>query len=227
MNAPQKQSATAGKGAAMAWINHHASYDADFCLVFPFYRDPNGYGMMGYLGKNYYAHRLMCETVHGPAPGDGYEAAHSCGNGDGGCCNPRHLSWKTKVGNRQDSFAHGTGVRNTGGPVGRLTADQIMQIKDLKGQMTHVEIAAKFGISAPSVRAIFTGKMYGRESKIKRFTPEEDAKILELHKLNYTFSAMARTIGGRRESSIGRRAKAMGLTPNYDPTIDNRPLAKR
>lgn len=142
------------------WIRQHADHAADTCLIFPFYRAPDGYGRAAFLGKGYYAHRLMCEIAHGASPGKEYEVAHLCGNGNRGCANPRHLSWKTKSANRRDSNLHGTGVRNMNGNRGRLTADQVAQIRDLKGKKTQVDIAAMFGISAPSVRAIFTGKMY-------------------------------------------------------------------
>lgn len=208
MTEPKNNSA--GNGAAVQWLRHHVTYDADFCLIFPFYRDPNGYGMLGYLGEHHYAHRFMCELVHGPAPGLEYEAAHTCGNGDTGCANPRHLMWKTKIGNRQDSNRHGTGVRNTGGNQGRLTADQVMQIRDLKGKKTHVEIAAMFDISAPSVRAIFTGKMYAGKSKIKHYTPEDDQKIRDAIARGFNFTQIAKIIG-RPTHAVSSRAYRLGL----------------
>lgn len=151
-----------GDGAAVRWIRQHVNYAADACLIFPFSRGSDGYGRAGFRGGHYYAHRLMCEAAHGPAPAKGYEVAHSCGNGRQGCENPRHLSWKTKSANRRDSNLHGTGVRSRSGNKGRLTSDQVAQIRDLKGKKTQVEIAAMFGISQPSVQAIFTGKMYAQ-----------------------------------------------------------------
>lgn len=200
----------AGKGAAIEWLRHHVNYDADFCLIFPFYRDPNGYGRVGYLGQQHYAHRFMCELAHGPAPGPEYEAAHECGNGEGGCANPRHLKWKTKVGNRQDSNAHGTGVRHRGGNVRSLNEDQVAQIRGLKDQKTHVEIAAMFGISAPTVRAIFTGKMYAGKSKIRHYTPEEDAKIREAISRGCNFTQVAKIVG-RPTHAVTARAYRLGL----------------
>ncbi len=213
----EKRNTTAGKGAAIAWLRHHVNYDADFCLIFPFYRDPNGYGMLGYLGKRHYAHRFMCELANGPAPGPEYEAAHECGNGEGGCANPRHLKWKTKVGNRQDSNAHGTGVRHRGGNVRSLNEDQVAEIRGMKGQKTHVEIAAMFGISAPTVRAIFTGKMYAGKSKIKHWTEEEDNKIREAVALGYSFPRMAEHVG-RPVSGVMGRTYRLGLTSGRAPT---------
>lgn len=152
-----------GKGAGVDWLRQHVSYEADTCLIFPFYRAPDGYGRVGFMNRSVYPHKLMCEFAHGPKPGIGYEVAHSCGNGSGGCTNPRHLSWKTKSDNRRDSNLHGTGARNLGGNRGRLTPDQVMQIRGLKGKKTQHDIAVMFGISAPSVRAIFTGKMYAND----------------------------------------------------------------
>ena len=152
-------------GPSIRWIQQHFDHADDACLIFPFYKGPDGYARAAFLGKGYYVHKLMCMAAHGEAPGKGYEVAHSCGNGNLGCANPRHLSWKTKSANRRDSNQHGTGVRSTHGNRGRLTRDQVAQIRDLKGKKTQVEIAAMFGISAPSVRSIFTGKMYGGYSE--------------------------------------------------------------
>lgn len=153
--------ANRGTGKTLKWLKEHVNHDGNDCLIWPFNRIPNGYGMFGYLGKMYYAHRYMCELVNGPPP-EGHEAAHSCGNGKLGCANPKHLSWKTKSENRLDALRHGTGVRNRSGPKGSLTDEQVLAIRRLKGQETQDRIAEMFNISAPRVRAIFTGKIYRR-----------------------------------------------------------------
>jgi len=41
------------------------------------------------------AARLMCELIHGPAPGPEYEASHLC-NDNWLCICPDHLIWETK-----------------------------------------------------------------------------------------------------------------------------------
>lgn len=149
-----------GNGAAMKWLRAHTSYDYDECLLWPFSRHKSGYGNLGYLGKQYYAHRMMCELVNGPAPSDTHECAHSCGRGHDGCVHPAHLSWKTISENLLDCRQHGTHSRNKYGRRGRLDPLEVMKIRAMKGQKTQAEIAAEFGITAPSVRDIFLGRTY-------------------------------------------------------------------
>lgn len=209
---------SAGNGKAYQWLQDHLSYDGDYCLIWPFYRNPNGYGQLGYEGTNRWAHRFMCELVNGPPPSPDHEAAHSCGNGAGGCAHPKHLSWKTKSENLLDCAEHGTSARNTHGSMGRLSAKQVQEIRDLKGKKTQAEIAAIYGIHEPSVRDIFLGRTYGRPSKIKYFTPDEDAKIRDLGATGrYNYSQIARAIG-RNANSVTRRAKEMGIASAYDGT---------
>lgn len=151
-----------GKGAAIRWIRDHAGYQGDDCLMWPF-RGPNGYGVFGYLGKQYYAHRYMCELVKGPPPTPEHEAAHSCGRGQFGCVNPCHLSWKTPSDNQRDRRLHGT--KSSGGR-GRLTDEQAAQIRALRGAMPQREIAAMFNTSRANVSLIMTGNLHA-ENKVR------------------------------------------------------------
>jgi hypothetical protein len=126
--------------------------------------------------------------------------------------------WKTKSENLLDCGEHGTSARNTHGSMGRLSPEQVQEIRDLKGKKTQAEIASIYGIHEPSVRDIFLGRTYGRPSKIKYFTPDEDAKIRELGAVGrYNYSQIARAIG-RDPNSVTRRAKAMGIVSAYDGT---------
>jgi hypothetical protein len=45
--------------------------------------------------KNYNAARIMCEQVHGPAPGPEYDASHLCED-EWLCICPDHVIWETK-----------------------------------------------------------------------------------------------------------------------------------
>jgi hypothetical protein len=157
----RKPSAARGKGKARQWLVDHADYGGGLCLVFPFARNgKTGYGSFGYNGEQLYAHRYMCELVHGPQPTPEHEAGHACGNGHGGCVNPNHLNWITKSENRLDALRHGRGVRGRIKGRYRLTPAQVAEIRSLRGQMTQEAIANKFNISEPRVRAIFAGTIY-------------------------------------------------------------------
>lgn len=202
--------ATPGSGKTIEWIRYHANYDADFCLIWPFCRNPNGYGTFGYLGKPHYAHRFMCEFVNGPAPTDEHEAAHSCGNGNMGCVNPRHLSWKTKSENRIDALNHGTGVRGRNGRK-RLNESQVAEIRSLQGKMTQAEIAAKFGISEPNVRAILTWRIYNGNSKLQFWTAEEDQRLRDLLARGMNLNQVSEVMGRRVHS----RAYRIGLKSGW------------
>lgn len=134
-----------GDGEAFKWLDANKSHSGDECLAWPFSKDPYyGRGRLGWNGKEYWAHRLMCELVHGPAPADKPQAAHNCGNGSGGCVNPKHLEWKTNADNQRDRRAHGTQAGAKGSRT-RFTPQQIEQIRRLKGRVPQLALADLLG----------------------------------------------------------------------------------
>jgi hypothetical protein len=158
-----------GKGEAIKWLRERVSHPDAKCLIWPFYRMPNGYGQLGLDGKMRYAHRVMCELVHGAPPTPKHEAAHRCGNGHQGCVNPKHLAWKTKNENRKESTQHGKGGRNHYGNKGALRPDDIAKIWELKDKMRQTEIAAQFGVSWQVISGIYCGRHYKRYAPTQGF----------------------------------------------------------
>jgi len=141
-----------GSGKGIAWLRENAAYAGDDCLIWPLHRNKfTGYGAFGYLGKIYYAHRYMCELAHGPAPGPDFHAAHSCGRGHEGCCNPRHLSWQTISENQKDRRRHGTQTGAKGSRT-RLSQTQIADMRALKGRLSEYKIAERFGVKRGTVQ---------------------------------------------------------------------------
>jgi hypothetical protein len=102
----------------------------------------------------------MCELAHGEPPTSKHEAAHSCGKGHEGCVNPKHLAWKTKTENRQESNEHGKGGRSNYGKYGRFNRDEIREILSLKGKMRQVDIAARYGVDWTTISSIYCGQTY-------------------------------------------------------------------
>ena len=155
--------AAKGQGKAVKWLFAKSSYAGDDCIIWPF-STSNGYGMFGYLGETHYAHRFMCKLVNGPPPTALHEASHSCGRGHKGCITPRHLKWKTPRGNQLDRAAHGT---KSNGWVGKITEEQAIEIRALRGILKQREIAERFGISRANVSLIQNGNTW-RPDKYRR-----------------------------------------------------------
>jgi hypothetical protein len=153
---------------ALLWLQERIAHDGDECLIWPFFRDPGtGRGRVGDGSRSpAWAHRVMCELAHGPAPTPKHQAAHSCGKGHEGCVNPGHLSWKTVSDNLLDRRQHGTAKSNPYGQCGVLKPEQIAEIRALKGKMPKREIAEKFGVGYGAIQ-------YWHGGKEKRLVPTE------------------------------------------------------
>lgn len=135
-----------GQGRAYQWIVAHQNYAGDDCLPWPFGKNWDGYGHFGYMGKLLKSARFMCTLVNGEPPTPKHQAAHSCGNGNKGCMNPRHLSWKTASENQLDRRLHGT-FKKSGGPRRKLTVAQIDEVRRSKGLVSQVKLAKRLGVT--------------------------------------------------------------------------------
>jgi len=140
------------------WIENHADYSGDDCLKWPFGVSNHGRGVVSLYGRKMTAPRAMCILAHGEPPDQSYHASHSCGKGHEGCMNPRHLSWKTPKENEADKIAHGTLRKGTSINTNKLTEDQVREIRALRGVISGVAIAKRYGITAANVSSIQTRK---------------------------------------------------------------------
>lgn len=148
-------------GAINVWIRENASHTGEACLPFPFYRNPNGYGIVWTDRKHRIgAHRLMCLQAHGGPPTPDHEAAHSCGKGHDGCCNPRHLRWATRSENQKEAVAHGRKftrpvVQAKGEKHGRakLSESDVRHIRQAVSERTATakELALSFGVHPSTI----------------------------------------------------------------------------
>lgn len=157
-------SATRGpRGEAVAWIKSHVDYDADECLIWPFYRRDTGYAATvwpeGMHGPQILATRYMCDLVKGPPPTPQHEAAHSCGMGHLGCIHPKHLGWSTRQENVDDKIAHGTMPVGEKNPAAKLDADKVRFIR--RSTATLDELSDKLGVSRGTVWDARVGKTWG------------------------------------------------------------------
>lgn len=156
---PLKDGGRTAPGALLEWLESHVdNVEVGDCIPWPFAKGSSGYGHMVYQGIETSAHRVMCEMKHGAPPSPDYEAAHSCNNRV--CCNPNHLRWATKSENAADRIMHGTQAIGERNPAARVTADQVQEIRALRGKMSLQEIAAMFGITKSNVSCIHLRKSW-------------------------------------------------------------------
>lgn len=150
------------KGSVMAWLIEHVGYAGDDCLPWPFSRNDMGYGQYRdpETGQLLRASRFMCEAAHGAPPTPDYQAAHSCGNGDEGCTNPKHLRWATLSENQMDRVEHGTSNRGERQWNSKLTPEDVRSVRRMSKTMSKAAIAKCFGVSRITIHDIVVGRSW-------------------------------------------------------------------
>lgn len=150
-------------GAAKTFIQNAAQTASDECIIYPYYRNADGYGWMRYGNKNLGSHVVVATIAHGPKPSPKHEACHTCGNGHLGCVNPRHIYWGTRSDNIRDAYKHGvafSGKRATGEKSGAAKYSNQL-IDDIRAALalgeTTVSIARRTGVSQAHVSRIKHG----------------------------------------------------------------------
>lgn len=197
-------------GKCAAWIFVHANHEGAECLIWPFTRLADGYGTLGYKGDLRRAHVMMCEIANGPAPTPEHEAAHNCGNGHIGCCHPKHLEWKTRSANQRDRYKNERKSRK-GTPRTRLTPEQVVEIRQLRGIETQQSLADRFGVSRTNIIMVQNGETWNNRSHrflsanaIRQIRANKDIKILRDQANEHGVSQMAiwRIVNGKSYKHI-------------------------
>ena len=149
--------ATYRQGQQEEWLQAHAGWQKDECLIWPFFLSDNGYGLTSAKpGRG--AHRAMCVMVHGDPPSADHEVAHSCNVR--ACVNPHHLRWATKPENMADKVAHDTHQRGERNHNAKLTETEVRKLLELRGQVLLREASERFGVSIATVHRIWTGRAW-------------------------------------------------------------------
>lgn len=118
-----------------------------------------GRGQIGVAGRPRYAHRVAFELYRGPIA-SGLMVCHTCDNPR--CVNPAHLFLGTNADNMADMKRKGRGRKAKGEANSnvRLTADQVMQIRQLHRAARGEDVASAFGISVWHVYHIQAGRSW-------------------------------------------------------------------
>lgn len=117
-----------------------------------------GYGMASWEGrKNIVAHRLAYKLLRGPIPA-GKLALHRCDTPR--CCNPDHLFFGTDADNMADKVAKRRQVHGERMHTAKLTEEDVLEIRRLKGIERGKTIAARFGVATSHISNIWTRRLW-------------------------------------------------------------------
>jgi len=128
------------------------NYEGDDCLLWPYARNSAGYAHVSVDGKNKLVHRLACIAEYGYPTDEDQQAAHSCGNGNIGCCNKKHVRWATPKENGEDTVLHGRSQRGEKHYASKLTVDAVVHIRS--SGMTNIELAQLYGVERTNIVAV-------------------------------------------------------------------------
>jgi hypothetical protein len=84
------------------------SLDSDECILWPFTRNAEGYGIIGSHRNRKRVSREICLRKYGEPPEGKPLALHSVYCISSSCVNPQHLRWGSDRENRNDSMDAGT-----------------------------------------------------------------------------------------------------------------------
>jgi hypothetical protein len=134
----------------------------DECWEWKARRDPDGYGVFWYDGKNRRASRMAWLSERGPEGMAGMLMCHRCDNPP--CCNPAHLFLGTNTDNLRDMAAKKRSTRFLGEahPGARITTETVLAIRQLAATgEPHLSIAGRFGISQTQTSRIIKRTRWG------------------------------------------------------------------
>lgn len=128
----------------------------DGCWEWQAYRMKNGYGTAYVGGRKRTAHRVAFSLWHGKDPG-GKLVCHHCDNR--GCVRPSHLYLGSHKDNSSDMVERGRSTKGESHPLARLTKSDVLAIRASK--KSGVALAREYGVSAPHISDILSGKKWG------------------------------------------------------------------
>lgn len=102
-------------------------------------------------------HWLVLESFVGPRP-DGMEGRHLDGNPKNAALS--NLEYGTPSQNQRDRIDHGTDDRGERSVSAKLTASDVLKIRELRGVLSQQSIALRFGVSRALVRAVLDRRQW-------------------------------------------------------------------
>lgn len=117
----------------------------------------HGYGNTAWDGHHLGAHKVAWITTNGPVP-EGQCVLHKCDNRI--CCNPAHFFLGTRLDNNRDKVAKGRHIRGADAYNAKLTADDVREIRRLKGKVSGYELAKRYGVVQSYISQVQTRRTW-------------------------------------------------------------------
>ena len=137
------------------WERVDKTSDASGCWLWTGCKIPYGHGHVRWKGKTRYTH-VVAWLLTGNIIPEGLELAHSgiC-KGKPHCCNPEHLTPKTRNENQLDRHRDGTMVQ------AKFNEEEVRQIRRrLAEGETQTKIAKDFNVSKDAISSIKRGRTW-------------------------------------------------------------------
>jgi len=141
------------------WSKVDRSGGPDACHPWKTGRFPSGHGQFWLGTSSQMAHRCAFFLVHGRWPEPC--GLHRCDNPP--CCNVAHLFEGTATDNRTDCVAKSRHARGERQAAAKLTEQNVRDIRANYAlcRVTQKELAARFGVSLPTVNQVISGRVWG------------------------------------------------------------------
>lgn len=127
--------------------------ETDDCIAWPYATREYGYGIIRWDGRSRRCYHVLWERAGRKRPRPPLEIRHLCGNS--ACVNLRHFAVGTHTENEADKIRHGTSNLGERSHLAKLDATKVRAIRAAPG--TQSQIAARFGVSQPTVSAVING----------------------------------------------------------------------
>lgn len=134
---------------------HVTPAPADMCWEWGRSIGGPGYGVCWIDGKCHNAHRVAYTLSYG-LPMKGLDVRHLCHNRR--CCNPAHLASGTRKQNMEDSVRDDRTARGEKAGPGKLSSDEVAQIRKMASYRTQQAIADHFGVNQCQISRVLRGK---------------------------------------------------------------------
>jgi len=140
-------------GTADKFIDSLGGIKHNDCIIWPFYKNPQGQMIHRVDGITVTAGRVILERHVGPPPSPNHAALHKpidCHNQS--CCNPNHLRWGTYKENQLDMIKDKTVIRGEDCKSSKLKENQVREIRADNRYIK--DIANDYGVSFSLVSQI-------------------------------------------------------------------------